>query len=142
MIGIIFFIAILLLFGITMFGGAAGSAGSTPGTGAGTGNAAPVPVPTEMPAAYIAADSAACQVTGMLSVTGTVQSNVGHVISVQITGIGYDSDGAEMGTGSDSVLVPPYGSSPFSLNVIDGCQIGAVGTFEVRITDIRWRQTI
>ena len=70
--------------------------------------------------------------------TGTVKNNVAHPLSVSVRGTGYDSNGNEMGTGYDSVDIDPYGTGTYRINVIDGCQAGDSGTYDVRISQITW----
>jgi hypothetical protein len=129
-------IAIVAIFGGPIFGALTGSneesapAVSTP---------AIVSAAPEVPTAEIDSKSVTCQVTGSLDITGTVTSNVAHPLYVVISGAGYDSTGVELGTGYDSVNIDPYGTSPYKIDIIDGCQIGDSGTYDVRISDISWR---
>jgi len=141
-IGLLIVIVILLLFIISVVSGPAVSgAGNSPGGGAVAGGAAPVPAAMEMPVAEITTKSAICQVTDLLTISGSVENNAGHLLSVAIAGTAYDSNGVELGTGYDTVLIAPQGTSPFSLSIIDGCQIGDTGTYDVRIADISWRKS-
>jgi len=125
---LILFIALLVIFSGPLFSGSGGS------------NAGSAPAATEMPTAEIATRSVTCQATGVLHITGTVESNVQNPLSVEVYGAGYDSSGTELGTGYDTVYIAPYGTGMYTINVLDGCQLGDVGTYEVRIADITWKQ--
>ncbi len=94
-----------------------------------------------MPVAEITTKMVTCQITGLLSITGTVKSNVNHVLYVEITGTGYDNYGDELSTGDDTVTINPQGTSSYSIHIIDGCQLGETGTYDVRIANINWRHT-
>jgi hypothetical protein len=134
---LIIIVAILAIFGGPIFDALAGSnEGSAPAVS----TPASAPVAPEAPTAEIDSKSVTCQVTGILDITGTVTSNVAHPLYVVVSGVGYDSSGVELGTGYDSVNIDPYGTSPYKIDIIDGCQLGDTGTYDVRISDISWRQ--
>ena len=137
---LIVLVAILAIFGGPIFDGLAGSNDqSAPAVVPAVSTPAIAPVAPEVPTAEIDSKSVTCQITGSLDITGTVKSNVAHPLYVVVSGAGYDSSGVELGSGSDSVNIDPYGTSPYKIDIIDGCQIGDTGTYDVRISDISWR---
>ena len=139
-IGITLFIAILIFFS-TAGVQEPNSPGNASGIGPMGSTTTMAPTAIEMPVAEIATKSVICQVTGMLSISGTVKSNVNHQISVEIAGASYDSNDAEMGTGYDTVTIDPHGISTYTVNILDGCQLGDTGTYDVRLVNINWRHT-
>jgi hypothetical protein len=98
-----------------------------------------LPGASEMPAAEITTKMVTCQISGLLSITGTVRSNVNHELYVEIVGIGYDDYGNERNSGYDSVAIDPMGTSTYNIHIIDGCMFGETGTYEVRIANINYR---
>ncbi len=135
LVGCILLIALVFLFiALVSSGQNTGSAagGVSPGNG---------PVASEMPVAEITTKMVTCQVTGVLSLTGMVKSNVNRQLFVQIEGNAYDAEGDQLGTGSDTVALDPEGTSSYHIRIIDGCQLGETGTYDVRITNINWRHT-
>jgi|GEM_PF-2257615 hypothetical protein len=140
LVALIILVAILAIFGGPIFDALAGSNDqSVPAVVPAVSTPAIVPVAPEIPTAEIDSKSVTCQVTGSLDITGAVTSNVAHPLYVVISGTGYDSTGVELGTGYDSVNIDPYGTSPYKIDIIDGCQLGDSGTYDVRISDISWR---
>ena len=59
---------------------------NAPGIGPAGGTNAMTPAAMEMPIAEIATKSVICQVTGMLSISGTVKNNANHPLSVEMVG--------------------------------------------------------
>ncbi|MFY9750267.1 MAG: hypothetical protein WAK75_04205 [Methanoregula sp.] len=142
LVGVLLLIVFLIIFGETGFSGQGNSnAGSAPEVFPAGSAYAGIPAPAEMPVAEITTKMVTCQITGLLSITGTVKSNVNHVLYVEITGTGYDNYGDELSTGDDTVTINPQGTSSYSIHIIDGCQLGETGTYDVRIANINWRHT-
>ncbi|MGA9085330.1 MAG: FxLYD domain-containing protein [Methanoregula sp.] len=140
LVALIIAIAVLLILSGPVFNGPVGSnAQNAPAVVPVAGVPAMIPAQAMLPAAEIVSKSVTCQVTGLLEMTGTVKNNVAHPLSVSVRGTGYDSNGNEMGTGYDSVDIDPYGTGTYRINVIDGCQLGDSGTYDVRISQITWR---
>ncbi len=141
LVGLILFIVVLIIFYAGLSGQGGLNSGNAPGIGPAGSTNAMTPAAMEMPIAEIATKSVICQVTGMLSISGTVKNNANHPLSVEMVGAGYDSNDVETGTGYDTVTINLHGTSPSMINVLDGCQLDETGTYEVRIVDISWRHT-
>src|SRR5208283_640560 len=142
LVGFILLIAILIILiaaGVSEQGSS--NAGSVPNVVPPGNVNGGIPAASEMPAAEITTKMVTCQITGLLSITGTVKSNINHQLYVEIVGVGYDSYGDELDTGYDSVTIEPQGTSSYDIHIIDGCQLGETGTYEVRIANINWRHS-
>jgi len=141
-VGVILLTVFLIIFIASGFTGQSGSnAGRAPNVFSSENGYTGIPGAAEMEAAEITTKMVTCQVTGLLSITGTVRSNVNHEIYVELAGVGYDRYGDEMNSGYDSVAIGPMGTSTYDIRIIDGCRLGETGTYEVRITNINYRHS-
>ncbi|MGA2105947.1 MAG: hypothetical protein ABSG06_11240 [Methanoregula sp.] len=141
-VAIILLTAFLIIF---ITSGLVGQGGSNTGSASNvfsSGNGyTGIPASSEMPVAEITTKMVTCQITGLLSITGTVKSNVNHQIYVEIVGIGYDDYGNERNSGYDTVAIDPQGTITYDIRIIDGCMLGETGTYEVRIANINYRHS-
>jgi hypothetical protein len=141
LVGLLILVVFLIIFGIAGLSGQSSSnAGSSMGVISSESAYAGIPG-AEMPVAEITTKMVTCQVSGQLILTGTVKSNVNHVIYVEVSGIAYDNYGDELGTGDNTVVINPQSTSTYRIRIIDGCQLGETGTYDVRIANINWRHT-